>query len=164
MYLVLSLQPSYWEGNRQESQGSLNRGNRAARVRFFSLKILCCHDDTWFHPNLTFLKPWAHQCLFLMEMFLLSYVNETTYLLWNLPSKWFHLRLTFFLFQTLGWQWLNKPVFVSTALWLGMTHHVPSYLKNAYCGRGAGETPSASRCLSYLINSFLTDMKHLAKD
>jgi len=102
MYLVLSLQPSYWEGNRQESQGSLNRGNRAARVRFFSLKILCCHDDTWFHPNLTFLKPWAHQCLFLMEMFLLSYVNETTYLLWNLPSKWFHLRLTFFLFSNLG--------------------------------------------------------------
>ena len=21
-----------------------------------SLKILCCHDDTWFHQNLTFLK------------------------------------------------------------------------------------------------------------
>ena len=20
-------------------------------------KILCCHDDTWFHLNLTFLKP-----------------------------------------------------------------------------------------------------------
>ena len=21
-----------------------------------SVKILCCHNDTWFHPNLTFLK------------------------------------------------------------------------------------------------------------
>jgi len=37
----------------------------------------------------------------------------------------------------------------------GMTHLVPSYLKNAYCGEGPGETPSALRCLSYLINSFL---------
>ena len=29
---------------------------------------------------------------------------------------------------------------------------------------GPGETPSASRFLSYLINSFLTDMKHPAKN
>ena len=41
-----------------------------------SLKILCCHDDTWFHQNLTFLKPWANQCVFLMEMLFLGYVNE----------------------------------------------------------------------------------------
>ena len=26
--------------------------------------------------NLTFLKPWANQCIFLMEMFVLNYVNE----------------------------------------------------------------------------------------
>ena len=26
--------------------------------------------------NLTFLKPWTNQCFFLMEMFVLSYVNE----------------------------------------------------------------------------------------
>ena len=31
-------------------------------------------------------------------------------------------------------------------------------------GEGPGETPSALRCLSYLINSFLTDIKHPAKD
>ena len=30
-------------------------------------------------------------------------------------------------------------------------------------GEGPGETPSALRCLSYLINSFLTDIKQLAK-
>ena len=29
-------------------------------------------------------------------------------------------------------------------------------------GEGPGETPSALRCLSYLINSFLTDIKQLA--
>ena len=46
----------------------------------------------------------------------------------------------------------------------GMTHLVPSYLKNACCRRGAGETPSALRCLYYLISNFLTDIKHLAKD
>ena len=33
-------------------------------------------NDSWFHLNLTFLKPWANQCVFLMEMFFLSYVNE----------------------------------------------------------------------------------------
>ena len=37
----------------------------------------------------------------------------------------------------------------------GMTHLVPSYLKNAYCGEGPGETPLALRGLSYLINSLL---------
>ena len=31
--------------------------------------------DTWLHLNLTFLKPWDNQCVFLMEMFVLSYVN-----------------------------------------------------------------------------------------
>ena len=39
-----------------------------------SLKILCCHD-TWFHLKLTILKPWVNQYIFLMEMFVLSYVN-----------------------------------------------------------------------------------------
>ena len=34
------------------------------------------HDDTQLHLNLTFLKSWANQCIFLMEMFVLSYVNE----------------------------------------------------------------------------------------
>ena len=47
-------------------------------------KILCCLDDTWLHLNLTFLKPWANQCVFLMEMFFVSYVKETMYLPQNL--------------------------------------------------------------------------------
>ena len=55
-------------------------------VRFFlfciqiwkdvSLKIMCCHDDPWLHLNLTFLKPWDNPCVFLMEMFVLSYDHE----------------------------------------------------------------------------------------
>ena len=36
--------------------------------------MLCCHD-TWFHLKLTILKPWVNQYIFLMEMFVLSYVN-----------------------------------------------------------------------------------------
>ena len=103
-YSLKSSHPCLWEGNRQEGQGSPNRGNRLQvsdiffslpyvagwnklelSVFFSSLKILCCHDDTWFHMNLTFLKPWANQCVFLMEMFFLSYVNEAIYSLWNLP-------------------------------------------------------------------------------
>ena len=38
------------------------------KIKRFLLKF-------WFHPNLTFLKPWANQCIFLMEMFFLSYFN-----------------------------------------------------------------------------------------
>ena len=41
----------------------------------FSLKILCCHNDTWFHLKLTILKSRDNQCLFLIEMFVLSYAN-----------------------------------------------------------------------------------------
>ena len=67
------------------------------------LKILCCHDDIWFHLNLTFLKPWANQCIFLMEMFFLIYVNETMYLLWNLPFfKMVPPKINFFLFSNFG--------------------------------------------------------------
>ena len=36
---------------------------------------MCCRNDTWFHLNLTFLKPWANQYKFIMEMFVLRYVN-----------------------------------------------------------------------------------------
>ena len=43
--------------------------------REVSLKILCCHNDTWFHLKLTILKPRDNQCISLMEMFILSYAN-----------------------------------------------------------------------------------------
>ena len=41
----------------------------------FLLKILCFHNDTWFHLNLTFLRTWANQWVFLTEVFVLRYVN-----------------------------------------------------------------------------------------
>ena len=61
--------------------------------RRFPLKS-CCHDDSWFHPNLTFLSPQADQGVFLTEMFFLSYVNEQwIYLRLCLSSSRFQLRL-----------------------------------------------------------------------
>ena len=63
--------------------------------RRFLLKFrVACHDDTWFCLKLTLLKPWAHQCISLMEMFLLSYVNELCiYPRLRLSSSQFCLRL-----------------------------------------------------------------------
>ena len=37
--------------------------------------MLCRHNDTWFHLKLTILKPLVNQFIFLMEMFVLSYIN-----------------------------------------------------------------------------------------
>ena len=122
-------------------------------------KILCCHDDTWFHLNLTFLKSWANQCVFLMEMFFLSCVNETMYFLWTLP--FFEIvppKTNFFLVSNLG---LIIPQQTSIHIncfmsggWHTSCHHIS---KMHVVGEGPGETPSAMRCLSYLINSLLTD-------
>ena len=109
----------------------MGRRKQTTFFEFFSLKILCCHDDTWFHLNLTFLKPWVNQCVFLMEMFFLSYVNDTKYLLWNLP---------FF-----------KMVPPKTNFWLKIAHqtsiHINCFtacrwhtschpISKMYCGRG----------------------------
>ena len=119
--------PGDWEVNRQEGQGSPKGGNRLQ----VSLKILCCYDDTSFHLNSTFFKPWAKQYIFLMEMFFLSCVNETMYLLWNLP---------FFKMvppKTNFWLMIAQQYSYQLFYGWGMTHLVPSYLKNAYCGRGA---------------------------
>ena len=131
-----------------------------------SLKILCCYADTWFHLNLTFLKFWANQFVFLMEMFFLSYVNETMYLLWNLPFfKMVPPKTNFFSFLK---PWADNSSTNQYSHWLfygwGLTHIMPSYLKNAHYGRRACWNSSALRCLSYLIHSFLTDIKQLAKD
>ena len=64
---------------------SLLSGRRKETSVIFSLSLykfkkrillkFCYHNDTWFHLNLTFIKPWANQCIILMEMFVLSYIN-----------------------------------------------------------------------------------------
>ena len=145
----------HWECNRQEGQGSPEekgckcqtfflsplsiRRKQTTSVRFFSLKILCCHDDTWFHLNLTFLKPWTNNAFFLMEMFFLSYVNETMYLLWNLPFfKIIPPKTNFFSFLK-PWADNSSTNQYLYQLFYGweMTYPMPSYLKNAHCGTGA---------------------------
>ena len=137
------------------------RGRRkhTTSVRFFSVKILCCQDDTRFHLNLTSLKPWANQYIFVMEMFFLSYVNEIMYLLWNLPFfEMVPLKTNFWLIIA---QQTSIDINCFTAGgWRTSCHPIS---KMHFVGEGPGETPSALRCVSYLINNFLTDRKQLAK-
>ena len=73
-----------------------------------------------------------------MEMFFLSYVNETMYLLWNLPFfKMVPPKINIFSFLK---PWTDNSSTNQESYQLfygwGMTHLMPSYLKNAYCGRG----------------------------
>ena len=78
-----------------------------------------------------------------------------------LSSKPFHLRLFFsFLKPWADNSSTNQYSYQLFYVW-GMTHHVPSYLKAHTVGEGPGETPSALRCLSYLINNFITGIKEL---
>ena len=81
-----------------------------------------------------------------------------------LSLRWFHLKTNFSPFLKC-WADNSSTNQCSYQLLhgLGMTHLVPFYHKNAYCGEGPDETPAALRCLSHLINSFLTDIKQLAK-
>ena len=97
-----------------------------------------------------------------MEVFFLNYVNETMYLLWNLPFFTMVPPKTNFFSFLKPWaeNGLNKPVFMSIVLWCTSCHPIS---KTHTVGEGPGETLSALRCLSYLINSFLTDIKQLAK-
>ena len=82
-----------------------------------------------------------------------------------LSSKWFHLRLTFFLFSNLGLI-IAQQTSIHINCFMAGRRHTSSHpiSKMHIVGEGPGETPSALRCLSYLINSFLTDIKQLAKD
>ena len=81
-----------------------------------------------------------------------------------LSSKWFHLRLTFFLFSNLGLIIAQQTsIHINCFMagrWHTSCHHI---LKLRTVGEGPGETSSALRCLSCLINSFLTDIKQLAE-
>ena len=81
----------------------------------------------------------ANQCIFLMEMFFLSYVNEIMCLLWNLPFfKMFPPKTNFFLSFIKHWVDNDSTNQYSCQLFYGwgMTHLMPSYLTNTYCGRG----------------------------
>ena len=130
---------------------------------FFSLKIMCCHDDTCFLLNLVFLKPWANQRVFFYGNVFSSAMLMKLCICFGicLSSKWFHLKLPFFLFSNLG------LIIVQQAsihiLWWGMTSRHP-ISKMHIVGEEPGASLSALRCLSYLVNSFPTDVKHLTRD
>ena len=98
-----------------------------------------------------------------MEMFFLSYVNETKHQLWNLPFFKMVLPKTFSFLKP----WADNGSTNQYSCYLfygqGMTWYHP-ISKMHIVGKGPGETPSALRHLSYLINSFLTAIKHLAKN
>ena len=75
-----------------------------------------------------------------MYMFFLSYVNETMYLLWNFPFfKMAPPKTNFFFSFLKPWAYNSSTNQYSYQLFhgWGMTHLLPSYLKNAYYGRGA---------------------------
>ena len=99
--------------------------------------------------------------------FFLRYVNETMHLLWNLPFFKMVLSKTnlFFLFSNLGLI-LSQQTSIDVNCFMARVHPMPFYLKKMHIvGERPGETPSAClRCLSCLINSLLTDIKHPAKN
>ena len=140
-----------WEGNRQEGQESPKGGNRLQ----VSLKILCCYDNTWFHLNSAFLKPWASQWVFLMEMLFLSYINETMYLLWNLP---FFKRVPP---KTNFWLIIAQQTSIHVNCFMAGGWQTSSHLISKMHIVGGGL--SALRGLSYLISCFPTGIKQLAK-
>ena len=73
-------------------------------------------------------------------------------------------RLTYFLFSNFGLIIAQQTSVHINCFMAGGWH--TSYhpiSKMHIVGEGPGETLSALRCLSYLINSFLTDIKQLAK-
>ena len=107
-------------------------------------------------PNLS--QTLRNHCIFLREMFFLSYVNETMYLLWNLPFFKIVSPKTNFWLIIVQQTSIHINYFM-VGRWHTLCHSIS---KMHTVGEGPGETPSALRCLSYLIRSFLTDIKQLA--
>ena len=88
------------------------------------------------------------------------------YLLWNLPFfKMVPPKTKFFILLNLGLIITQQTSIHINCFMAGRWHILcfPNSKMNIV-GEGPSETPSALRCLSYLINSFLTDRKHLAKE
>ena len=93
-----------------------------------------------------------------MEIFFLSHVNETMYLLWNLSFfKPVPPKITFWLITA---QQTTTPINCFTAR---DDTPVPSYLKNAYCGRGGRWNSLSLEVPVLTADSFLTDIKPLAE-
>ena len=100
-----------------------------------------------------------------MEILFFIYVNETMYLLWNLPFfKMVLPKTNFFLLSNLGLIIAQQTsIHIKCFMVEGWHTWCHPISKIHIVGEGPGETPSALKCLSYLINSFLTDIKQLTK-
>ena len=91
-----------------------------------------------------------------MEIFFLSYVNEPMYFLWGLP--FFKMVSP----KTKLWLIIAQQTSVQINCFMAGGRHTlcQPISKMRVVGEGPGETPPALRWLSYLINSFLADIKH----
>ena len=101
---------------------------------------------------------------FLMEMFFLSYVNNTMYLLCNLPFfKMVSPKTNFFIFSNLGLIIAQQTSIHINCFMAGGWHTScrPITKMHIVGEELVKETLSALRCLSYLINNFLTNIKQL---
>ena len=77
-----------------------------------------------------------------------------------LCSKWSHLRLNFFLFSNLRLIIAQQTGIHNNCFMAGAQHTLCHPIsKMQIVGEGPGETPSALRCLSYLIDSFLSSVQ-----
>ena len=136
-----------------------------------SLKILCCHNDTWFHLNLTFLKFWANQYIFLMEMFVLSYVNvlsiypklclrisspKGSELTWQTSMLSLYTVLLIHVNGTICKVICPSIRFKSIILWPGMNHLVPRFSQNASYGWGAWCHSEFKTFLSFINRLLVT--------
>ena len=129
----------------REARGPKAAGRSELQVAdFFPFSV----GDTWFPLNLTFLKPWANQCVFLTEMFFLSYANETMYLIWDLT--FFKSVLPKSNFCLKPWADNGSTDQYSCQLFPGWGRHTlcHSISKMLIVGEGPGDAPSALRRLS----------------
>ena len=115
----------------------------------------------WWHlvpPELNFSQTLSSPMPFSYGNVSLQHVNETMYLLWNLPFFKIVSPKTNFWLIIVQQTSIHINYFM-VGRWHTLCHSIS---KMHTVGEGPGETPSALRCLSYLIRSFLTDIKQLA--
>ena len=69
----------------RKARGPQEAGGNKLQVADISFLFFLLHTKLKEVSRQHLVLSWANQCIFLMEMFFLSYVNETMCLLWNLP-------------------------------------------------------------------------------
>ena len=129
----------YYEIERVTGKKARDLQTEELGCKFLLKFCVAMMTDTWFHLNLTFSNFELTNGLLLQNLFFLSCVNETMYLLWNLPFFKMVPPKTNVLSFLKPWADNSSTNQYSYQLlygW-GMTHLLPSYLKTAYCGRGA---------------------------